>query len=96
MPYQYFEKEFVHNKYAPQFPHQPVLISKPSARGVEDDKDGFFQRLYETHFHQMGLIEGAQRQTVQHIAQVGNTVHPRVLTDAERDEVTNRYVFSFV
>lgn len=90
MPYQYFEKESLQSKYTPQFPHQPTLISKPLYQSTEADKEDIHQRLYETHFDRNAQREDARRETDLHIVQVGNTVHPRVLSDAERDQVTDR------
>lgn len=91
MPYQYFEKEALQSKYTPQYPHQPVLISKPLSQSTETDREELFQRLYESHFERSYQQDEARRETAQHIVQVGNTVHPRVLSDAERDQVTDRY-----
>ena len=89
MPYQYFEQEVLRDKHTPQFAHQPVLVSKAMYQ-VEDNREEFFQRLYATHFSQLSQVAMARQESAQHINQVGNTVHPRVLSDAERDEVTNR------
>ncbi len=90
MPYQYQEQEFTKEKYIPQFPYQPVLASKAALRRVEDNKDDFFQRLYDIRLHHYANKVHAMREISVHTAQVVNTVHPKVLTTEQRLEVSNR------
>lgn len=94
MPYQYMEQEFLKGKHVPQHRYKPALVSKAVHRRVEDNKDDFFQRLYDVRKQHTENKITALVQAEVHTAQVVNTVHPRVLTAEERLEVSNRYALS--
>lgn len=93
MPYQYMEQEFLKGKYGPRHRHQPAIVSKAALRRVEDNKDDFFQRLYDVRKQHTANKIVALLHAEVNTAQVVNTVHPRVLTAEERLEVSNRYQF---
>lgn len=90
LPFQYQELEFTRDKHTPRFRHQPVLVSKAARRSVEDSRDDFFQRLYDIRLRHYENKVTAMRDTDISTAQVVNTVHPRVLTDEQRNQVTDR------
>lgn len=90
MPYQYMEQEFLKGKHLPQHRYQPAIVSKAVHRRVEDNKDDFFQRLYDVRKQHTANKITALLHAEVNTAQVVNTVHPRVLTTEERLEVSNR------
>lgn len=91
MPYRYMEQEFLKEKHLPQHRYQPAIVSKAARRQVEDNKDDFFQRLYDVRKQHTANKITALIHTEVATAQVVNTVHPRVLTAEQRMEVSNRY-----
>jgi hypothetical protein len=92
LPYQYQELEFTRDKHIPRFPHQPTLVSKAARRTVEDNRDDFFQRLYDIRLQHYDHRVTAMRDINVATAQVVNTVHPRVLTEEQRRQASDRYV----
>jgi hypothetical protein len=92
LPYQYQKLEFTRDKHIPRFPHQPTLISKAARRTVEDNRDDFFQRLYDIRLQHYDHRVTAMRDINIATAQVVNTVHPRVLTEEQRRQASDRYV----
>jgi hypothetical protein len=84
------EQEYLRIKYAPNFPHKPTITPLAAALPIEDNKEDFFQRMYDTRVVQDALQTALLRSAEIAASQAVNTVHPRTLTAEQRAEVSRR------